>query len=424
MVLRVEKGLEVSLFGLVFSVSEAMDNMCPEVADHHKCAVTVSLALARQIGLPPEAERDLVLAASLHDCGAFSLQERREILEFEGKKPREHADIGYRLLRNFQQFERPALIVRHHHRNWDDGRGSWSLGETVPLESHLLHLADRISVLTKGPADPLARGRMIREIIDRHSGSRFHPELVQAFHAAADNESFWMDALGTETEFPGRDLIGDVVLNTSELKGVVRLFRQLIDFRSRFTITHTSGVAAVAQTLARLAGLPEEETTRLSIAAGLHDLGKLSVCTEILEKERPLTRQDRAAIIGHPYYGYRILEKVPGLHEINVWANYHHERLNGRGYPFHLGGDRLSLGSRIVSVADVFTALSEERPYRRGRSGRESLAALKTMVGEGQLDPEIVGLAESHRETCDEVRHLAQERAAHSYISFREHIPA
>jgi HD-GYP domain-containing protein (c-di-GMP phosphodiesterase class II) len=202
------------------------------------------------------------------------------------------------------------------------------------------------------------------------------------------------------------------------------LFWHLVDYRSRFTATHTSGVAAVAGFLAPLAGVTGAAGRRVAIAAGLHDLGKIAVASETLDKERPLTREERAALHDHPLHGWRILGRVPGLEQINTWANFHHERLDGSGYPFHVPAELIPLESRIVAVADIFTAVTEERPYRRGQSGREAIGILKGMADAGVLDHDVVAATAANREQAVAVRRLAQDGAADRYLSFLENAPA
>jgi HD-GYP domain-containing protein (c-di-GMP phosphodiesterase class II) len=211
------------------------------------------------------------------------------------------------------------------------------------------------------------------------------------------------------------------MLCEADFRSLVRVFWQIVDFRSPFTATHTSGVAAVAGFLAPLAGVTGAAGRKVAIAAGLHDLGKLAVPSETLEKEQSLTREEVTSIREHPLNGWRILEHVPGLAEINRWANFHHERLDGLGYPFRLPAAQIPLESRIVTVADIFTALTEERPYRRGMSGREAVGILGSMADGGAIDPDIVALMRVNRGEAALVRRMAQEGASGRYQAFREH---
>jgi len=178
-----------------------------------------------------------------------------------------------------------------------------------------------------------------------------------------------------------------------DLMGLASIFWRFVDFRSHFTATHTSGVVAIVQQLAGLCGLDGAATRKIAIAAALHDLGKLSVPAETLEKAGPLSSGEWEVMRHHPSCGCDVLGKIPALGEINTWANFHHEKLSGKGYPFHLSADRIPFESRIVAVADVFTALTEDRPYRKGMSREQTGEILRAMIADGSLEPELVGIA-------------------------------
>ena len=112
-------------------------------------------------------------------------------------------------------------------------------------------------------------------------------------------------------------------------------------------------------------GLTPDSTNVVRRAALLHDIGMLGVPNTILDKQGPLTSQDWSAIHHHPVLSKEILSRVRAFGEIAVLAGEHHEKLDGTGYPFHLASGQLSLESRILAVADVFSALMESRPYRQ-----------------------------------------------------------
>lgn len=419
-----DNGFEVNLGDLVFSVSTALDLVSPEVVNHHLRVARIARAIAREFHYPRERTKDLLLAAALHDSGAFSLNERLDLMQFEDRKPGDHAARGFRLLKSFPHFERAAAIVRFHHLPWQHGRGEAWRGLPVPPDSHLLHLADRVSVLKIDAAGSPAWDKAVARLVASGSGSRFKPEYVAALQTAAARPGFWPEAAAAGDEDLRKDpSFCGVVLSEADIRSLARLIGQIVDFRSRFTATHTSGVAAVAGFLASLSGVTGAAGRMVAIAAGLHDIGKLAVPSETLEKERALTQQEIVTLRSHPLHGWRILERIPGMEEINRWANYHHERLDGKGYPFRLHAVQLPPESRIVAVADVFTALTEERPYRRGMSGREAANILGRMAEGGALDHDVVGLMARNRGEAALIRRLAQEGASLRYRDFREHAP-
>ncbi len=249
----------------------------------------------------------------------------------------------------------------------------------------------------------------------------FVPELVDAFQTVAGKEYFWLDAVSPSLDRVLARWAGGmtVELDLTGLLALARLFGEIIDFRSPFTATHSRGVAATAEALGCFTGLSETECQMIMVAGYLHDLGKLAVPVEILEKPGPLTADEYNVVKAHTFYTYRILEAIPGLETINAWGAYHHERLDGSGYPFHRNAAGLPLGSRIVAVADTFTAVIEDRPYRKGMPPEEAVKLLKDKVRENALDGGVVSTLVSHFNQVNSLREAAQAAAAREFIKFR-----
>jgi HD-GYP domain-containing protein (c-di-GMP phosphodiesterase class II) len=154
-------------------------------------------------------------------------------------------------------------------------------------------------------------------------------------------------------------------------------------------------------------GLTEVETELMEVTGNLHDLGKMAIPTSILSKPDKLTKDEIAIMRQHTYFTYSVLNTIGGIQQVAEWAAFHHERLNGSGYPFHLEGKKLSIGTRIMAVADIFTALAEERPYRKGMKQHELLSILKDLCVKGFIDKTIVRVLE---ENYDEIVVLTKKR--------------
>lgn len=411
---------KVSTFDLVSCLSDAIDLINPSIVDHHKQVAYIAHAIGGELGLSRDERFELALAGALHDVGAVSFNDRLGGLQFELDDPHGHAELGYLLLKMFCPFRRVSEIIRFHHVSWKGGQGAEFKGRQVPFRSHLVHLADRVAVLINKQQETFGQISEICRLIKQKSGSMFNPEVVEAFLSLAEKEYFWLDCFSPSlgTTLRNRMKHETVQLGIADITDFANLFRRVIDFRSRFTATHTSGVAASADVLARLFGFSDNERDMVRIAAYLHDLGKLAVPQEILEKPGRLTEQEFNIIRGHTFYTYRILEHIEDFSTISEWAAFHHERLDGKGYPFHLGDKQLSVGSRLIAVADVFTALREDRPYRMGMSGRETLTILKDMVKTSALDTSLVSLLERNYDVINSAREAAQQSSYQEYDEF------
>jgi HD-GYP domain-containing protein (c-di-GMP phosphodiesterase class II) len=402
--------LSISLFEMAMCFSEALDLVSPKVVDHHKRVAYLAFRIAGEAGFAAEERGTILLAGLLHDLGAVTQQERLEALSFELDAPQIHAERGYQLIQGNELFSAAAAVIRFHHVPWAGGKGVSSLGAPVPLASHVVHLADRVAVLLRCNREILSQSPWIIERIVQGRGRKFAPALVDAFRRLAQSECFWFDAVSPEI---GKILLSlqrrsPVELYSRQLLGVTKLFSHIIDCRSRFTANHSSGVAAVAERLAEFVGLSRQERGMIEVAGYLHDLGKLAVPTAILEKPGKLTPREVNIVRKHPYDTHRILGTVESLATIAKWGALHHEYMNGAGYPFHYSGENLPLGARIMTVADIFTALSEDRPYRRGMRKADLVRTLQEMSRDRLLDDNIVALVTAHYETVDDIRCCAQ----------------
>jgi HD-GYP domain-containing protein (c-di-GMP phosphodiesterase class II) len=202
------------------------------------------------------------------------------------------------------------------------------------------------------------------------------------------------------------------------MEEIAKIFCRIVDFRSRFTSTHTAGVAAVARELARRMCFSGKACRQMLVAGYLHDLGKVAVPNAILNKPGKLDPDEFDVIRAHTYHTYHILSTIGGFEEIAIWAAFHHERLDGKGYPFHVRGEDIPLGSRIMCVADVFTAVTENRPYRKGTGRNETLPILQNMARSGSLDDNVVGVLTENYDEIDRMRSDAQEISASEYSDF------
>ncbi len=411
---------ETSIFDLVLCLAQAVDLVSPLVADHHIRTAQLAYGLGMQMRLPAEELRDLVLAAALHDVGGLTREDRLGALAFEYQDPYGHSVNGYLLLRSFAPFRRSAEIVRFHHVPWQDGAGVNFDGLPVPRASHLLQLADRVAVLIDPRLDILEQVEGILQRIRPQSGSRFDPSQVAALEALAEKEAFWLDAIYLhELNSLNRRLAWpSIQTNEEDFVGLTNLFRRIIDFRSLFTATHSAGVAATAESLARLCNFSVEDCRMIHLAGLLHDLGKLAVPVEILEKTTALTAKEYDIVRRHTYFTFHLLEPLKIMDVVRVWGAFHHERMDGHGYPFHLEKNELPLGSRIVTVADIFTALTEDRPYRKGIGDQEALKVLADSSAHSRVDAGVVVLLGEHLDEVGRARREAQQDALEEYQQF------
>ena len=413
---------EVDLFDLVAPLAKTVDMMCAEVANHHLYVAYLALRICQELDFSEEEQRDIVIASALHDIGAFSLDERLDMLAFEYEKPAVHSMAGYLLLKEFKPFEKVANLIKFHHLSWNYGKGVMKDGEQVDRGNHIINIADRISVLIPTEGNVLDAVPDICSKVKGQSDSIFVPEFVDALIRMAKKDHVWLELTSDSAEQILRSEIAphSQKLDSTDLVDFAHLMCKVIDFKSEFTATHSRGVVAATLILARKLGFSEDDYWQMEAAACLHDVGKLAVPLEILEKPGRLDDEEWPVMRSHVSYSHQILEPIEMFDKITPWGALHHERLDASGYPFGYGENEIPLGSRVIAVADVFTGITEDRPYRKGMTRQEAEAVLMDMADKRELDNNIVQLLIKDFEEINEVRQETQEQAAREYKVFKE----
>ena len=172
------------------------------------------------------------------------------------------------------------------------------------------------------------------------------------------------------------------IINHNHLMEMVTSIAGAIDAKDPYTKGHSTSVSRYAEALARAVNLPENEVERIKIGALLHDVGKIGIPESVLKKPGKLTDEEWEIMKQHPTIGAeKVLAPNEALRDLIPIVKYHHERLDGKGYPEQLKGDEIPLAARIVSVADAYHALVSDRPYRKGMPIEKACAILKEGAG-------------------------------------------
>jgi putative nucleotidyltransferase with HDIG domain len=386
----------IDMHNAITALSCALDLVGVDEVRHGKRVAVMAMAIAQQLNWSATDCLSILYSGMLHDCGVSRIHEHRrltETLEWDGAE--DHCIRGADYLSTCLPLAHLSTEIRYHHTRWEKLLET-PIDHRIRLRANLLFLADRIDVLQ---AAFLSSGQILTEYpaiiarIKMLSGVLFAPELVDAFAEIADVEAFW---LAMEPEYLDEDLrnIGSHIpttrLDIPELKELARLFSRVVDAKSPYTDEHSQRVAHIARQLAMDFGVEGYELEQVEIAGLLHDIGKLRVSEDIIDKPGSLTPEERATMHRHSYDTFRILQRVFEGSRIPVWAGFHHETLIGDGYPFKNGNKELDLECRIITVADIFQALAQQRPYRHTMSLEYILNDLQSRVATGHLDAKVV----------------------------------
>jgi putative nucleotidyltransferase with HDIG domain len=290
-------------------------------------------------------------------------------------------DRGASILRKIGLGAEAAETVRHLDEHWD-GRG-YPLGlrgNAIPLLSRIACAAQLLDAFAaeKGP------DAAISKLIER-SGRWFDPEIVIVSSALHQSGGLWRDCWSdgsVRTLEAVLDLAPGVAghLTPSGIDLICEAFADVVDAKSPFTFRHSTGVSRIAREMAHSMGFDAQRSQFIYRAGLLHDLGKLRVPNSILDKNGDPSRDEWTVIREHPALTSQILGRMRSFSELAAVAGAHHEKLDGSGYPNRLPAAAISTEARILAVADAYSALTEDRPYRTGSSPEEAFALLKKSV--------------------------------------------
>lgn len=385
--------IKADLVKTLGAVAAACDLVDLRLQNHGERVAYIALQIGIHWGLDKDRLKRLALSSLIHDIGIVSTQEKLELADFQppGELVSHHARRGHDLLVKTRFFKDLAQPVLEHHNNYT---------EEMDELGAIIHLADRVENLLKRNEYVLWQVDTILQRIIKHRGTTFHPDVVDCFVDLAQKPSLWLDLhTGNYAHALRSDPDMTETLGIDELEDIAELFATIVDSKSPFTACHSSGLAAKTKTMAQVLGYDKEHVRQLRVAALLHDIGKLAVSDSILLSPNKLTPEEMAVMKQHTYHTYHLIGMIgDGLGDIQRWAAFHHERLDGSGYPFALSAADLDTESRLLAVLDVFQALTEDRPYRPPLPLEKVALILRSEAEQNHLDPDLVELVLEHAE--------------------------
>ncbi len=456
-----ERSPSVSVAEVFSALSFALDITEGHPFGHALRTCLIGMRLAKRLGLPMVDQRDLYYALMLKDVGCSSNAAR--VFELFGgdervaKRDLRHVDwANYFKAARFalahaapgsSWFERAcrvaglaaagpreaaklvearcqrgsdivtrlgfspqvAAALRSLDEHWDGhGYPRGLRGHEIPLLARLMGLAQTLEVFAalEGPHAAL-------EVARERGGRWFDPSLVDAAGELEADLAHWCSLDEHALQQAVRDCEpGDAALlaGAGTLDRIAEGFAAVVDAKSPYTATHSARVTDIAVGIASELGLPAGELAELRRAGLMHDLGKLSIPNSILDKPGALSNEEWELVRLHPFFTQCILERIRGFGSLAVVAASHHERLDGRGYHRQLRGEAIPRGGRVLAVADMFEALTADRPYRPAMPEEVALEILEKERGVG-LDPNVLDALLSALER-GAGRDAATERAA------------
>ena len=405
--------MKLDLTDMLYALSFALDKVETELlgvdTGHGKRVAYLALLMGEEAGYREEELRDFIGCCLLHD-NALTEYIHEEISNSpmshhlsmklsdiaEPKRTKldhDHSVVGEQNIRLMPFRTDVKNIILYHHENAD---GTGALGMTASdtnLKAQILHLADIVDVTNLLNLETMTVTELeeLRGWVQSRKGSLFSEEAVELFLKAVKYDTIvQLRDKGVLSCLHERLQEKVIDYSDEEIRNISRLFAKIVDYKSEFTQNHSRGVAEKAEIMAHYYGFDAEKTTRFYFAGAMHDIGKLAVVNDILEKPGKLTVDEFAEMKNHAAASYYILSQIKEISDIVKWAANHHEKLNGKGYPQGLTADELSFEERIMACIDIYQALTEKRPYKDGMSHEKSISIMLDMAHNGELDGSIV----------------------------------
>ena len=350
------------------------------------CALLHDNALTQYISEEVQKKPDAVNAEGEYDRNAMS----ELVSEITPKKLGVHCIYGEQNIKKLPFDTDMSGVILYHHENADGTGPFGKRWDEIPLFARIIHICDMVDVI--GNSCDFSDGNWVKaqNFIRKNRDILFDSECVDAFLDVFSEENFVSMSQDAFEEklwktIPRQKRSCD--FNTC--KNIADFFAQIVDYKSEFTGKHSLGVAQKAAELAEYMGYSEADIEKIYMAGALHDIGNMAIGNEILEKPGRLSDEEFSRMKNHAGYTYMILSDVEDFEEVRDWAAFHHEKLDGTGYPFGRTGAELNEQESIIACVDIYQALTESRPYKSGMTHEKACTILEDMAGKGWIDAAI-----------------------------------
>ena len=403
--------MKLDLTDMLYALSFALDEVEMEIlgveTGHGKRVAYLSVLMGKAAGFRREELRDFAGCCILHDNAltefiheelaqsSISEEMRRQlsgVINMEDMTINSrHSVIGEQNIRLMPFRTDVKDVILYHHENADGTGAMKKTAAETGLKSQILHLADMIDVRSRLSAMTEQEFEELCVWVESQCGRTFSQDAVELFQKAIDYEKVCHLDISRVVDYLKKELLEEEFdYSDEEIHHIAAMFAKIVDYKSEFTQMHSTGIAAKAEQMAHYYHFDAEKTTRYYFAAAMHDIGKLVISNDILEKPARLTNDETAVMQTHVSATYYILNQMKNIPDIIEWASNHHEKLNGTGYFRGLSADDLSFEDRLMACIDIYQALTEKRPYKDGMSHEQAIAIMQDMVRKGEIDESIV----------------------------------
>ena len=390
-------------------ISNMLKMQNPKLLDHGS---RVGYLVAKMLEVQGKAQKEILesyILGLLHDVGAYKTEEIDKLVQFETERVYDHSIYGYLIMKVSEVMEDKIDAILHHHTPWEKL-------EKMKVENsqlaNLIFLADRVEIYLR-----TQNKYICTEILEKTNC--FSKENIELFREADEKYDFQKRLLDGSYINDTEKYLYQAEFSEEELKKLIRMVAFLIDFRSESTVTHTITMVSAAVVLAELMNLDKQQVDEIYTGAYIHDLGKVAIPLEVLEKPGRLDYDEMEIMKTHIILTGNI---IGGHVSDNVYkiAMRHHEKLDGKGYPYGIKGEDMSLAEKIVAVADIFSALTGKRSYKDSMPKERVVSIMQQMADNHQISGEIVKLLIDNYETVAQKVEENCSKIIHNYEKIKE----
>ncbi|MCL2042567.1 MAG: HD domain-containing protein [Treponema sp.] len=359
--------------------------------NHGKRIAVLCAAMGRYLGMSDPEVSDLVSCALLHDNALTEYILLKEGREEDDPDISEHCIIGQNNAEILPFNGNIDGYILYHHEQ-ADGRGPFKLSEgQYPLGAEIIAAADMVDAEWQVERTSIEGLPDLRNKIKSQIHRCFSKRAGNAMLEILDTDMLVSLKNENVTETVCRSLpVWNIDIHDPALIPFAALVSRIIDYKSKSTGIHTQQIANRSWLMSEYYSYDLTEKIQMYLAAALHDIGKLAIPTEVLDKPGKLNDEEYKIIQGHIVQTRSLLSEMEGLGPITEWASNHHEKLDGSGYPLRKNAADLDFNSRLMACIDIYQAVSEKRPYHTQRTHDETMAILNEMADNGKIDPKIV----------------------------------
>ena len=404
--------MKLNLTETLYALSYALDTVQYEMGgisnEHGKHVAFISYLIGKYLNYDNDKLNDLVGLAILHD-NAFTEYVREEyndgnfydydqLTSSDANKIRvgflndpRHNVVGEKNIALIPFKTDVKNVLLYHHENADGTGPLHKKYYEVPEMAEIIHIADMMDVLfdlktlTKAQFDD-AIGK-----ITKLENKLFSKRMIDALVNSLSYDDILILQKQGVINFLKENLRSEICdYSDQQIKNICQFFANIVDYKSSVTKNHSLGVASKCYKMAKYYKFDDDKAIRFYFAGAFHDIGKLIITNDILEKPDKLTSEEFEHIKNHAKATEKILSGISGIEDITRWASRHHEKLDGTGYMTNLDGDDLSFEDRLLACVDIYQALSEKRSYKDELRHKNAIEIMRQMAFDNKIDKNIV----------------------------------